>query len=790
MNKYALRLPSFLILLLINFTSFLLHSQNEINQLNIDQRNNVALLREKIYLHTDKPYYSAGEKIWFKAYLVNAITHLPESQSRFVYAELVDKRDSVITRVKVLNDSVFGFNGHLLLNPKIKTGHYELRAYTHWMLNYSKDFIFRKKIFIGNLNDNTLLNYNESTTNEEEYDFQFFPESGSFLANQIQTIAFKAIGSDGLSVKTTGTVFNKDDVKICDFESINNGMGKFSFLTQSGMTYYAVVNSEKGTQKKFNLPELQDEGVALKLIFNRNSEILYEVINNHVSIDSLLLIAHVRGNYLFSIPLDSPVGKISESSLPEGIITFSVISTNGIFYCERLFFSRNFKTPLTVLEKNKTIYKNRDSVSLKFDIQSYLEKPFDGNFSLSITDNLLVKNDSLAENIKSYLLFTSDLKGNIETPGVYFLDNSIMTREKTDILMMTQGWRKYHSPEFIEKGITPEYFIEKGQYLTGKVLNLMNRPAKQIDVVALNPSDSTYFVTQTDSLGRYLIEGISIKDSTDVFVRAFSRNRFIDVEIVPDEEIHPVIPNQIFAKEDEHPFNEDYFDVVKQKFRSEGMLDIILGELTVEARRRDVAETTIYTSLADNVITASTIENLLGSNIQSLLLTLPGVMPSGNSVSIRGQGEPLFLLNGMQVEYDEISYLSTIDIQEIALIKGAGTTFLGPRALNGAIAVTLKKGTIARKAPLVSMARVRPLGFQQVEEFYVPKYDAESRYTQTMPDLRTTIYWNPKLTTNSEGKFEVQFYTADSPNDYLITLEGISKEGEICRFSDLLKREE
>jgi|GEM_PF-3502841 len=45
--------------------------------------------QEKVYLHTDKPYYSAGEDIWFKTYLVNATTHLPYTKSRFVYVELI-----------------------------------------------------------------------------------------------------------------------------------------------------------------------------------------------------------------------------------------------------------------------------------------------------------------------------------------------------------------------------------------------------------------------------------------------------------------------------------------------------------------------------------------------------------------------------------------------------------------------------------------------------------------------------------------------------------------------------
>jgi len=47
--------------------------------------------QEKIYLHTDKPYlYSAGDDIWFRAHLVNAATHQPNTRSNFAYVELID----------------------------------------------------------------------------------------------------------------------------------------------------------------------------------------------------------------------------------------------------------------------------------------------------------------------------------------------------------------------------------------------------------------------------------------------------------------------------------------------------------------------------------------------------------------------------------------------------------------------------------------------------------------------------------------------------------------------------
>jgi hypothetical protein len=111
--------------------------------------------QEKLYLQTDKPYYSAGEELWFKGYLVNATTLLPTSLSQFIYVELIDKTDSVFYRVKIKKDSL-GFSGYIKLKPEIPSGYYSLRAYSYWMQNVGSDFFFSKNILIGNGIDNRI----------------------------------------------------------------------------------------------------------------------------------------------------------------------------------------------------------------------------------------------------------------------------------------------------------------------------------------------------------------------------------------------------------------------------------------------------------------------------------------------------------------------------------------------------------------------------------------------------------------------------------------------------------
>lgn len=81
------------------------------NQLFPDHRKTP---QEKLYLHLDKPYYGAGEEIWFRGYLLNAITHMDNSPSNYIYVELTDRGDSVLQRFKFRRDSL-GFRGSIPL---------------------------------------------------------------------------------------------------------------------------------------------------------------------------------------------------------------------------------------------------------------------------------------------------------------------------------------------------------------------------------------------------------------------------------------------------------------------------------------------------------------------------------------------------------------------------------------------------------------------------------------------------------------------------------------------------
>jgi len=870
----------FSIVLVLLFSSFIVNSQNSFSDRTLSFFTSLwkNIPQEKVYLHTDKPYYSAGEDIWFNAYLINAATHLPTTKSRFVYVELINSFDSVLQRVKIRKDSL-GFSGHLKLSAETPAGGYVLRAYTYWMQNSGTEFFFNKQLKIGNKIDDRLQtiirfgeilnNYQTVTvflydanskpltgksvrlsmsgfkksikpivlksnlkgelswripvdsvsdskkvinlmlddsslkfskqfnvpTSFDDFDVQFFPESGSLIKENVQSIAFKAIGSNGLSINVTGKVYDDKNNEIAELSNTYKGMGKFSLFPQFGTKYYAVLKNEKGLEKRFSLPYVEDKGISLKVIANKGK--IYYDINNQLpeSQNQLYMLIHSRGVVYVLQPIKSLSGQINEENLPVGINSFSVIDTLGNVFCERLYFIKNRNLYNININSDKKAYKKRENVNLNIDFSDHQGLPIKGDFSISVTDNKLVSIDSTAENIESYFLMSSDIKGYIEQPADFFKDNVLASREKLDLLMLTQAWRRFDLTDYLKrKPKRLEYYLEAGQAVSGKVLNIVNKPSKNCDIIMLSNYNKMFRMSTTDTLGQFLIDGIEFPDSTMIMLKARKKKSLTDVEIIPDVDVFPkstvFIPYKNDTTDNKHT---NYWQAAKEKYYIEGGMRVInLDELTVTANAKSTTDENPMYAGADDKITSETLDKFTGMSILNYLQMVPGVSVMGESISIRGSnGTPLLLIDGFETEnIEDITYLTTNDVEEISVFKGPSAAIFGSRGGNGAIAITLKRGIAVKHSTPISLSVIKPLGFQKPSAFYLPKYDTDETKNSTKSDLRTTIFWGDKLRTDNNGKINLHFFTADPPNNYNFVLEGITEDGQFIYKTGIIYREE
>ena len=104
---------------------------------------------EKIYIQTDKTFYTAGEILWMKAYLVDAIKHQPYFLSKVAYVELISREAKPVLQAKLSMQNGSG-GGSFFLPISLPSGSYKLRAYTSWMKNLGPDYFFEKNITVVN----------------------------------------------------------------------------------------------------------------------------------------------------------------------------------------------------------------------------------------------------------------------------------------------------------------------------------------------------------------------------------------------------------------------------------------------------------------------------------------------------------------------------------------------------------------------------------------------------------------------------------------------------------------
>ena len=67
-------------------------------------------------------------------------------------------------------------------------------------------------------------------------------------------------------------------------------------------------------------------------------------------------------------------------------------------------------------------------------------------------------------------------------------------------------------------------------------------------------------------------------------------------------------------------------------------------------------------------------------------------------------------------------------------------------------------------------------GYSAVREFYSPDYSA---IPPEPNDYRRTLYWNPAVTTDENGKARVQFYNNSRCTDFSISAETVTQQGMI-----------
>ncbi|MBS1528486.1 MAG: hypothetical protein JST19_22755, partial [Bacteroidetes bacterium] len=493
-----------------------------------------AHITEKAYLQLDKPYYAAGDTMYFKAYLTMGERHVLSNISGVLHVDLIGPQNKIVQSINLQSGDGVTW-GDFALPDSLAAGNYRLRAWTRWMRNDPGSF-FEKVVPVGSLQNRKV---SESAVPKKRVnniaDLQFFPEGGGLVEGLKSRIAFKATGTNGLGIMVKGVVLDNENKAVCTFAAAHLGMGSFELTPQPGETYRAKATFADGSENIINLPVAQEKGIELAVdndsIPKASVKIMvnpaYYAENKGKSYRLLIYSGGVVNTVNFRLDSLSMKMDIIKRRLFTGIATITLFSETNEPLCERLIFVQNYDQLNLHTTTDKPVYTTRQKVHIDLHALTRAGEPAVGHFSVSVTDEDKVpENENDETTILSHLLLTSDLKGYVEQPNYYFTNITDKTTADLDLVMLTHGYRRFEWKKLLDNAYPkPQYQPEQALEIAGQATSLFGRPLAH-GTVSLIQIQGPFISQKTDDKGNFLFKGLLFTDTGYFVLQAVNaRNR-------------------------------------------------------------------------------------------------------------------------------------------------------------------------------------------------------------------------------------------------------------------------
>ena len=795
--------------------------------------------REKAYLHFDNTSYYVGDTIWFKAYVTLAGQQIFSQISRPLYVELVDQTGH-ITDKQIIKLTQGEGNGQFVLPHSMLSGYYEVRAYTRWMLAFSEPQYFSRTFPIYQLTNSDKLERSITTyelspsmenrplETKEKLSVRFFPEGGQLVEGVTSQVAFKAESKDEGNIELSGTIYTKEGAEISSFETLHDGMGHFKY-TPSAQPAVAKVDFQ-GKKYELTLPQALPNGYVLSTVNNAGALLVKVSCNAATPQDTLaVFISHQGRPYvhqLISCRADTPQEFILPTrKLPAGVLQVSLINRAGNTLCERFVFS-NPRAPLQLsAEGLKEVYTPYAPIRCELQVKNAKGEPISGDVSVSIRD--AVRSDYLEydNNIFTDLLLTSDLKGYIHQPGYYFASPSPRKQTELDILLIVHGWRKYDMSQAISTApFTPLQLPEAQLVLNGQVKStILKNKLKDIALSVIVKKDDQFITggTVTDENGRFTIPVEDFEGTTEAVIqtRKVGKERNKDASILIDrnfspapraygyKELHPEWKDLTHWQQKAENFDSLYMDSIR---KVEGLY--VLDEVEIKSKRRqgNNMATKINEKSIDAYYDVRRSVDLLRDN-GKIVTTIPELMEklspqfdwdrSNDKLTYRQKPICYIMDNHILSETETQMMLTEVDgLASIIISKGTGgiddeiiqnTKMSEVTDSTGVDISKLDKYSVFYLIPLprrdvLNKSQTAVLGTRQTViqgythalEYYSPAYPTKELYMDKV-DKRRTLYWNPSVRTDENGKAVIECYNNQYSTPVIIQAETMSKDGQI-----------
>ena len=838
------------ILLLVLF-ALPIHAQSEetariLSYLQKAMNFNKVVPQEKVYLHFDNMGYFENETLWFKAYVTRTDNGRLSDLSKVLYVELLNPRGDVLQTLKYPIDSLGMSHGEMKLDTIMGAGLYEVRAYTRYMTNWGTNAVFSRVIPVwkkpkqeGDYSDLTItpIPYHERVPNrrdpletlyvqavaEEIYtdrlaktiSVQFYPEGGDLIVGKKCRVAMLAVDDNGNPYEGQGFVMNAAGDVLVNVQTDTLGRGLFELVPDTGKFTFQMRNMKKSERKNmqyFDLPQAKEEGCAFSV--DAVSEQMLATLQCTRGVCGNLLgyvLMHngniIRCDTMKAAPLIEI--ELDREAMPGGVNQMTVFDSRGRIMAERLFFIYPKPDKADSIRVVAKTQKLMPCGKVEMELQT---KP-NANLSFSAIDAHTMTNGKQG-NMKTWMLLSSEVRGYIPNVDYYFEADDAKHRKDADLLMLTQGWRRYDwrlmSERYTFRKAQP---IEDQFYLNGqlKVYRKHNPVSNVRMYVSLYNQKGQSLIgnTRTDSLGNYVFKMPFMDGEWKMFIYTTrdikkkdkekeKRKTYyvgIDRQFSPNPRyltplettiLHPLAPNAFVKKPFEEQDEEDEFIPITQK-------DHVLQNVTVKAKRKRYFTNddwrwkneaygkqyaTIYYNAdreLDNILDrGEPVPRTVDFIWDKLCADLDKYGYEENY--IKGRNVAFVVDNNEGGGYSEwLNYVKSIYVvfnEMMSPTLGRWDYIDNPHHL---IYIYLYTHRLFSSESNKGLRRTYFQGFNKASTFKTEDYNV----IPPMADFRRTIWWQPDITTDEQGKAKVEFFNNSTCEEMYISVEGMTEDGKV-----------
>lgn len=744
------------------------------------------IIREKLFLHTDREFYVAGELMWFRVYYTEAVTHQPLSLSKIAYVEVLDDKNRAVLQTMV-SLQPGADNGSFYLPASLSTGYYTVRAYTSWMKNFETTGFFTKRITVVN----TLKNPQETPPDTATgINAGFFPEGGHLVANTESRVGFRVVNDKGGVNSYKGVVVNGRGDTITSFAPLKAGMGSFSFRPVAGDTYKGIIVLPDGTRLTRSLPAVQENGYSIKVADKPGDRLSVTVYRKRVpgeqNTESVLLAVHAKQalritEQAFISHNDSAVFLVDKKKAGAGVIYFTLFNSSSQPVCERLFFIRPPADAMLTVSTDKQVYDRRGRIDLSLNVQSAASL----NLSASV-----FRLDSLQEadqfGIIEYMWLLSELPEPVENPRYYFSSDP-GAAAAVDHLMLTQGWRTFNWDNLTGKPDTLIRYLPEinGHLVAGRVTDTRTgKPAAGITVHLSVPGPPFGFYTaKSDADGVVLFEVKDFYGHQPLIIQpgmdTDSLYRVTIIQPYAGKAVSVAYPSYRFALNAQKQLLQKSIGMQAQYIYTGDSLRNFL--LSAPADTLPFYGRSGIAYRLDDYKRFTTMEEVLREYVSQAGVSVKNGKPVfrlfNPAMHDFYEGRSLVLVNGIPLRNpDQIFNYDPLKIRGLDIVQNRYVA--GQSVFNGiASFITYDDFNVAELDP--GLVTIDYEGLQLRRQFYSPAYRTKQQLENRIPDFRSTLFWQPDISIHGEGNAGLQFYASDLPGQFIVIVQGMDKQGRL-----------